>query len=234
MRILALETSTEFGSCALWQEGRILAADCPAGVAHSTTLIPLAQQLLATAGIGFAALDAIAFGMGPGAFTGLRVACGIAQGMAVALDKPVLPVGSLECMAWAAGGKRVLSLLDARMGEVYVGAFIRGVDGPQAVTALQVLRPEEIRLPEGEGTDWLREDCQVVGNALSVYPTLVGNFSALTQMPDLLPHARPLAELAALALARGEGLDPALALPRYVREKVARTTAERLSTGGRV
>jgi tRNA threonylcarbamoyladenosine biosynthesis protein TsaB len=233
MRILALETSTESGSCALWQEGRVLAADCPAGMAaHSTTLIPLARQLLATAGIGFAALDAIAFGMGPGAFTGLRVACGVAQGMAVALDKPVLPIGSLECMAWAAGGERVLSLLDARMGEVYVGAFVRSADGPQAVTRLQVLSPEEVSLPRSVA--WSSSNCQVVGNALSAYPQLAERFLASARiLPDLLPHARPLVELAALAFARGEGLDPALALPRYVREKVARTTAERLGAGGR-
>ncbi|MDR1887987.1 MAG: tRNA (adenosine(37)-N6)-threonylcarbamoyltransferase complex dimerization subunit type 1 TsaB [Zoogloeaceae bacterium] len=233
MQILALETSTESGSCALWQDGRVLAADCPAGESHSVTLIPLVQQLLATAGSSFSALDAIAFGMGPGAFTGLRVACGIAQGMAVALDLPVLPVGSLECMAWAAGGERVLSLLDARMSEVYMGAFTRHVDGPQAVIDLQVLRPEEIRLPEEAG--WLPEGCQIAGNALSAYPQLGERFSAPWQtLPDILPHARPLVELAALAFARGEGQDPALALPRYVRDKVARTTAERLAVGGRI
>ena len=221
MQILALETSTESGSCALWQDGRVLAADCPAGESHSATLIPLAQQLLATAGSDFSALDAIAFGMGPGAFTGLRVACGIAQGMATALDKPVLPVGSLECMAWAAGGGRTHSLLDARMGEVYVGAFTRHADGVRAVGELQVLRPEDIKLPEG---------FQVVGNALLSYPQLLERFAHHTKIqPEILPHARPLVELAALAFARGEGLDPSLALPRYVRDKVARTTAERLA-----
>jgi tRNA threonylcarbamoyladenosine biosynthesis protein TsaB len=230
MQILALDTSTETGSCALWQDGRVLAADCPAGESHSATLIPLVQHLLANAGSGFASLDAIAFGMGPGAFTGLRVACGIAQGMAVALDKPVLPVGSLECMAWAAGGEKVLSLLDARMGEVYVGAFIRHADGVQAVGELQVLRPEDIQLPEG----WSPENCLIVGNALLAYPQLAEHFAAWQTLPDILPHARPLAELAALAFARGEGQDSALALPRYVRDKVARTTAERLADGRKI
>ncbi|GHT96859.1 tRNA (adenosine(37)-N6)-threonylcarbamoyltransferase complex dimerization subunit type 1 TsaB [Betaproteobacteria bacterium] len=225
MQILALETSTESGSCALWQDGCVLAADCPAGASHSATLIPLAQQLLASVGSDFSTLDAIAFGMGPGAFTGLRVACGIAQGMAVALDKPVLPVGSLECMAWAAGGEKVLSLLDARMGEVYVGAFTRHAGGVQVVGELQVLRPEDIELPT---------DFQLVGNALLAYPQLLERISPhAKKLPGILPHARPLVELAALAFARGEGLDPSLALPRYVRDKVARTTAERLADGVR-
>lgn len=230
MQILALETSTESGSCALWQNGRVLAADCPAGESHSATLIPLVQQLLANAGSGFTSLDAIAFGMGPGAFTGLRVACGIAQGMAVALDKPVLPIGSLECMAWAAGGEKVLSLLDARMGEVYVGACIRHADGAQVVHELQVLRPENIRQPE----DWSPKNAQIVGNALLAYPQLSEHFSSWQTLPNILPHARPLVELAALAFARGEGQDPALALPRYARDKVARTTAERLAEGGKI
>jgi tRNA threonylcarbamoyladenosine biosynthesis protein TsaB len=225
MQILALETSTDSGSCALWQDGRVLSADCPAGQPHSETLIPLAQRLLAEADSSFATLDAMAFGMGPGAFTGLRVACGIAQGMAVALDRPVLPVGSLEAMAWAAGGKRVMSLLDARMGEVYCGLFERRNEGPLACSALTVQKPQTLPLPQED--DW-----QVVGNALRVHAQLATRFAAWTCLPHILPHARSVAELAALAFLRGEAQDPALAAPCYVRDKVARTTAERLSDGG--
>jgi tRNA threonylcarbamoyladenosine biosynthesis protein TsaB len=228
MQILALETSTESASCALWQEGETLVADCPADAPHSATLLPLAQQLLAMAQSSFSALDAIAFDMGPGAFTGLRVACGIAQGMAAALDKPLLPIGSLECMAHAAGGGRVLSLLDARMGEVYTGAFCMSATlEPQATGAIRLLKPEEICLPD----DWSETDAiQVVGNALSAYPQLAERFRACRCLPQIGPHARSLANLAARALARGEGLDAALALPRYVRNKVARTTAERAAS----
>jgi tRNA threonylcarbamoyladenosine biosynthesis protein TsaB len=225
MQILALETSTDSGSCALWQDGRVWTRDCPPGQPHSETLIPLARQMLMEAGSGFAALDAIAFGMGPGAFTGLRVACGIAQGMAMALDCPVLPVGSLEAMAWAAGGERVVSLLDARMGEVYCGFFERGEAGPAACSELVVQRPETLPLPQGEG--W-----QAAGNALRVYPQLAARFSAWAHLPHILPHAGSVAELGALAFLRGEARDPALATPRYVRDKVARTTAERLADGG--
>ncbi|MDR2625813.1 MAG: tRNA (adenosine(37)-N6)-threonylcarbamoyltransferase complex dimerization subunit type 1 TsaB, partial [Zoogloeaceae bacterium] len=167
----------------------------------------------------------------PGMFTGLRVGCGIAQGMAAALDKPVLPIGSLECMAYAAGGKQVLSLLDARMGEVYTGAF--RMDKPleiQAAGAIRLLKPQDLALPD----DWPEtEAVQVVGNALLAYPQLAERFCRCHCLPRIRPHASPLAELAAEAFRRGEGRDPALALPRYVRDKVAYTTAERAAAGGR-
>ncbi|MCL2635563.1 MAG: tRNA (adenosine(37)-N6)-threonylcarbamoyltransferase complex dimerization subunit type 1 TsaB, partial [Betaproteobacteria bacterium] len=116
MLILALETSTELGSCALWRDGAVLERRCPSGRPHSETLLPLVRELLGEAGVGIAALDAIAFGVGPGAFTGLRVACGAAQGLAVAAGRPLLPVTSLEAMALQAGDGEVLALLDARMG----------------------------------------------------------------------------------------------------------------------
>lgn len=226
MQILALETSTDFGTCALWQDGQILTASCPTGRPHSETLIPLIQQMLAEAGSSFASLDALAFGMGPGAFTGLRVACGIAQGMAVALDRPVLPVGSLEAMAWETGAAKVLTLLDARMGEVYGGAFQRQEQGLVPLLDLVVQAPDQLPLPAGP--DWV-----VAGNALKAYPLLLERFSAWNCQPDILPHARSVASLGAQAFARGEALDPALAAPRYVRDKVARTTAERLADGGK-
>lgn len=227
MQILALETTTDFGTCALWQDGRILSATCPPGRPHSETLIPLVQGLLAEAGSGFAALDAIAFGMGPGAFTGLRVACGIAQGMAVALDRPVLPVGSLETMAWEAEAGQVLALLDARMGEVYGGSFRRTGTTVEPLGELVLAAPGALPLPP-PGEEWL-----AVGNALAAYPELQARCAGWECQPGILPHARSVAHLAAQALVRGEGLDPALAAPRYIRDKVARTVAERLADGGR-
>ena len=204
-----------------------MSAECPAGESHSLTLIPLAQRLLEEAGSAFSALDALAFDKGPGAFTSLRVSCAIAQGMASALDIPVLPIGSLECMAWSAcsAGEKALTLLDARMGEVYFGAFCREPEGVQTLRKIGLCRPEELMLPDGE--DW-----KIVGNALDAYPLLRERFSGYEQL-FLLPHAKPLAELAALAFLRGEGIDPALALPRYVRDKVARTTSEQMARGGR-
>ncbi|MDR1646583.1 MAG: tRNA (adenosine(37)-N6)-threonylcarbamoyltransferase complex dimerization subunit type 1 TsaB [Zoogloeaceae bacterium] len=228
MRILALETSTDAASCALWQDGRLTGVDCPAGRPQSETLLPLARQLLAEAGCGFRDLSAIAFDCGPGAFTSLRVGCGLAQGIACALDLPLLPVGSLEAMAQAAEAPRVLSLLDARMGEVYAAAFERLSDGRlQAVMPARVARPEALEFPEDES--WL-----AVGNALAAYPALSLRFAAPFQRPEILPHACALAELGAYALQRGEQLDPAAAGLRYVRDKVAQTTAERQAAGGRV
>ena len=99
MLILALETSTDFATCALWRDGEVAERVCPPGRPHSETLLPLVRDLLASAAAGVRDLDAIAFGCGPGAFTGLRVACGAAQGLAVVAGTPLLPVVSLEAMA---------------------------------------------------------------------------------------------------------------------------------------
>ncbi|MCL2076627.1 MAG: tRNA (adenosine(37)-N6)-threonylcarbamoyltransferase complex dimerization subunit type 1 TsaB [Betaproteobacteria bacterium] len=222
MRILALETSTEFASCAIWQDGSVESAKCPADVPHSLTLIPLAKRLLNEAGSDFSALDAVAFDKGPGMFTGLRVSCAIAQGMASALDIPVLPVGSLECLAWRAckEGEKAFCLLDARMGEVYFGSFMREREGVTPLLEVGLCRPDALMIPDNDS--W-----KVVGNALDAYPLLQERFSGQCLI-SLVPHAEPLVELAAFAFLRGEGIDPALALPCYVRDKVARTTLEQM------
>ena len=126
MNILALETAADPGSIALWRDGEVVARVCAAAQSNSATLLPLAEATLREAGLGFADLNAIAFGSGPGSFTGLRVACGVAQGLAFARDLPLLGVGTLEAMAQESGGRRVIVLLDARMGEVYAGFFEDG------------------------------------------------------------------------------------------------------------
>lgn len=229
MLILALETSTETGSCALWRDGKVLERRCPAGQTHSETLLPLVRELMAEGGAGFGQLDAIAFGVGPGAFTGLRVACAAAQGLAMAHDTPLLPVTSLECMAAATGGERVLALLDARMQEVYVGAYHRLANGQYAQDGdIHVLAPDAVPLPDGAG--WL-----ACGNALAAYPALAVRIAeaGFAAHGDILPLASTLAGLAAPRVARGEGIDAALAAPLYIRDKVAKTVAERLGEGGR-
>ena len=230
MRILSLETSTEQGSCALWRAGEVLERTCPAGRAHSETLLPLVGELFAEAGIALAQIDGIAFGCGPGAFTGLRVACGLAQGLAVAADLPLLPVVSLEAMAAASGEGEVLSLLDARMHEVYCAHYRRletGAGAWQLQGEIAVLPPSEIVFPET-----VRAAC---GNALRAYPELAARMDGQGWAihAGILPTARWLAYLAAPRLAAGAGIDPAAAAPLYIRDKVAKTVAERLQAGGK-
>ncbi|MCB4361690.1 tRNA (adenosine(37)-N6)-threonylcarbamoyltransferase complex dimerization subunit type 1 TsaB [Quatrionicoccus australiensis] len=228
MLILALETSTELGSCALWRDGELSERICPPGRSHSETLLPLVRDLLAEAGVAVAQLDAIAFGVGPGAFTGLRVACGAAQGLAVASDIPLLPLTSLEAMAAATGAEQVLALLDARMGEVYAGAYRRAADGYVLQGEIRVCAPVDVQIPAESG--WL-----ACGNAPAAYPLLAQRLAeaGLAVRSDILPTAAVLAQLAVPRLLRGEGIDAALAAPLYVRDKVAKTVAERLSEGGR-
>lgn len=230
MNLLALETSTDFGSCALWQDGEVRERACPSGVPHSQTLLPLVRELMREAGLRFAQLDGIAFGAGPGAFTGLRVACGVAQGLAVAAGRPVVPVCGLAAMAAATGAPRVLALLDARMGEVYAGNWRRRADdGDYRLDGdIRVSAPADVRLPAG--ADWL-----ACGNGLAAYPALAGRLGAagVRLRADILPKAAVVAAIAAARLALGEGVDPALAAPLYVRDKVAKTIGERLGEGGR-
>ena len=228
MQILALETSTELGSCALWRDGEVLERTCPTGRSHSETLLPLVRELLAEAGLKVSQLDAIAFGVGPGAFTGLRVACGGAQGLAVAAGLPLIPVTSLETIASLAGAERALALLDARMGEIYAGSY-RLIDGVYVLQGdIRVASPDAVVLP-GE-PDWL-----ACGNAMTAYPVLAARLNAvgIAVQAGVLPTAAALVRLAAPRAMRGEGIDAALAAPLYIRDKVAKTVAERLSEGGR-
>jgi len=228
MLILALETSTELGSCALLRDAEVIERRCPAGRSHSETLLPLVRELMQEAGLGIAQLDAIAFGVGPGAFTGLRVACGAAQGLAVACDLPLIPVTSLETMAVMAGASRVLALLDARMGEVYGGAYLVAGDDAVLQGEIRVTTPGDVCFPDGDG--WT-----ACGNALAAYPALAERVGATGMLlrPDILPLASTLVRIAAWRAARGEGIDPALAAPLYIRDKVAKTVAERLREGGK-
>jgi tRNA threonylcarbamoyladenosine biosynthesis protein TsaB len=228
MQILALETSTELGSCALWQDGILTERFCPAGRTHSETLLPLVRELLAEAGLSVAGLDAIAFGVGPGAFTGLRVACGAAQGLAMAADTPLVPVTSLEAIAEQSGAERVLALLDARMAEVYSGCYLRTDEGYALQGEIRLAAPAAVDLPTTAG--WL-----ACGNAPAVYQALGERLAAagIASRSDLLPTAAAVARLAVPRVRRGEGIDAALAAPLYVRDKVAKTVAERLGEGGR-
>lgn len=224
MKILALETATDPGSIALWLDGKVISRHCPDNLSNSAALLPVAEAAIKEAGIGFADLDGIAFGMGPGSFTGLRVSCGVAQGLAFARDLPLLGVGTLDAMALASGGERVIVALDARMGEVYFGVFVGGV----LQGSIGVYAPDRVPVPDSPG--WL-----ACGNGLSSYPVLRERLSAVVAewRPEIMPHAEFVVRLAAPRMERGERIDPADAAPLYVRDKVAKTVAERLAEGGR-
>jgi tRNA threonylcarbamoyladenosine biosynthesis protein TsaB len=224
MNLLAIETSTELGSIAVWKDGELLRRACPATLSHSETLLPLISATLREAGLGFADLHGIAFAAGPGSFTGLRVACGVAQGLAVALDLPVIAVGTLDAMALASGSERVIVMLDARMGEVYYGLFSDGLP----LAPVVVCQPSAVLIPGSPG--W-----HACGNGLAAYPVLRQRLAARVHFwqPELVPDAGAVARLAAPRLARGEGVDAAAATPLYVRNKVALTVAERLAKGGK-
>ena len=224
MNILALETATDPGSIAIWLDGRVVVRSCPEGASNSATLLPLVEETLAAEGLGFADLDGIAFGVGPGSFTGLRVACGVAQGLAVAREKPLLGIGTLAAMASLVECDRVIVALDARMGEVYFGLFENGVQQGE----VGVFLPDAVPLPDSSG--WV-----ACGNGLTAYPALYERLSACVSIwrPDVMPCAGAVACLAAPRLVQGEQMDPADAVPLYVRNKVAKTVAERLAEGGR-
>ena len=224
MNLAAIESSTHHLSVALSCAGELRQRSAVVVNGGSAMLLPWLQELLAEAGIGLAALDALAFGAGPGGFTGLRLACGLVQGLALGLDLPVLGVCGLEAMALQAGSGKVVAALDARMGEIYYACYAVAGDAVEILAAPVCASPQQLSPPPGSG--WI--GC---GDAFSAYPQLWRDELA-GRREDLLPTAAAVVRLAAPRLQRGEGVDAALAAPLYVRDKVALTTAERLARGG--
>jgi len=219
MKFAAIETSTEWCSVAVWIGGEIAGLEERAGNRHSELVLPMLDRLLAAGGLSMRQLDAVAFGAGPGSFTGLRIACGAAQGLAFARGLPVRGVSTLEAMAEESGAARVVACLDARMHEVYYSAVEKTPQGWREVVAAQCVAPALAPAPPGDG--WT--GC---GNGFSAYEgSFKGRFSDL--MPEIHPSAVAVARLAAPRLAAGEGVDAALAVPVYVRDKVAFTVEER-------
>jgi tRNA threonylcarbamoyladenosine biosynthesis protein TsaB len=216
MRFAALETSTDRCSVALWDAGEIASLERHAGQRHGESLLPMLRSLLAQAGIGVGQLEAIAFGAGPGSFTGLRIACGAAQGLALAHDRPVIGISTLEAIAEEAGAARVLACIDARMREVYCSALEKRGQRWHEVIAARCVAPEAVAAPPGEG--WI--GC---GDGFAVH----GPLGLALVRPEIRPTAAAVARLAAPRLAAGEGTDAALAAPLYLRDKVALTTDER-------
>src|SRR5882672_2881492 len=151
MRFASIETSTEWCSVALWASGEIAALERRAGMRHSELALPMLDRLLAAAGCSIAQLDAVAFGAGPGSFTGLRIACGVAQGLAFARGLPVIGVSTLEAMAEESGEARVVACLDARMHEVYYSAIEKTGPGWREIIPAQCVAPAAVKLPTGDG-----------------------------------------------------------------------------------
>ena len=221
MRILALDTSTEACSVALLLDGDLSMRFQLTERSHAELVLPMVEGLLRDAGIALTDLDGLAFGRGPGAFTGLRIACGVVQGLALGAELPVAPVSSLAAVAEqvaAPAGENVLVCNDARMGEVYWGVFRRGADG--AITGLcdeVVSRPDAVALNAPRAMHF-------AGNALPQYPVLIGRLRAdgLQFHEGVYPRADAVARLGARELAAGRGVPPEQALPVYVRDDVAR------------
>jgi tRNA threonylcarbamoyladenosine biosynthesis protein TsaB len=221
MRLLALDTSTEACSVALLLDGEMRMRFELTERSHAELVLPMVESLLEEAGVGLADLDGLAFGRGPGAFTGLRIACGVVQGLALGAGLPVAPVSSLAAVAEqvpAAAGAAVLVCNDARMGEVYWGVFRREQDG-----GITPLWDEAVSAPDRVGVG-VPVAHHAAGNALPRYPALAQRLRAAgLQLRDgVYPRADAIARLGAIELVAGRGVSAEQALPVYVRDDVAK------------
>lgn len=221
--LLALDTSTEYCSVALFAQGEIRQRVELAGQSHSRRLIPMIEALLAEAGLTARSLGGVAVAIGPGSFTGVRIAASVAQGIAFGAGVPVAGVGTLDAMAWGDGRDDVLVCVDARMGELYIGAYRRRAGGVVPLLGPVVAGPAA--LPDLPPGDWTG-----IGNGFAIQAEALG-----ARWPGRMKSgnvgARPEArDVLSLAMARHpEGFpdQPESLLPLYVRDKVALTMAER-------
>ena len=230
MRVLAFDTSTEWLTVAVGDGLSWMTHRERAGVANSERILPAIDALLAKAEWQLADLNGIAFGAGPGAFTGIRIACSVAQGLALGADLPVVPVPTLQALAQQAwrdhAATRVFACLDARMREVYFAFYVRNGNEWIAQSEPSVQKPSEIAALVGTG--WIG-----AGDGFAAYPELATLEGVAGVHADALPSAQSIGELALPILAKGQGVAAAEALPLYVRHRVALTTAER-SAGARL
>lgn len=225
--ILAIETSADVASAALLHGDRLTVREVTrttVAQTHSQTILPLVQTLLADAGVRLAQCDAIAFGAGPGSFTGVRTACGVVQGLAFGAQLPAVSVITLQAMAQAcrevSGAKDVLAVLDARMGEVYWAQY-RYVDVWQTVVEPTLSAPEDVA-PIGFVI--------ACGNGLAEYTSVfAGKYFVVDGQPDIMPHAAQIASLGRIEYNQHRRLAARDAQPLYLRNKVALTTIERMA-----
>jgi tRNA threonylcarbamoyladenosine biosynthesis protein TsaB len=219
MNVLALDAATEACSAALLAAGAVSERYEVIGRGHAGRLLPMVDELLQEAGLALADLDGIAFGRGPGGFTGLRIAAGIAQGLASGGRRPVVPVSNLAAVAAAAarssGHPQVLVCMDARIGQVYWAAFDCSGDRPRARLGERLSNPGEVEPPRG--ARWFG-----AGHGFAAYPEIARRLSGALAGIDasLLPRAADIARIGARELEAGGGLEAAQALPVYLRDDV--------------
>jgi tRNA threonylcarbamoyladenosine biosynthesis protein TsaB len=228
LNILAIETSTEYCSVALWQDG-VLSERCElVGQKHSEVLLAMVDALLTDAGIRVKQVDGIAFGKGPGSFTGVRIACGVAQGLAFGAGVNVVGVCTLQALAEASGKDKVIAAIDARMGELYLAAYEKRNGAWTTLVEPCLCKADDAPAVAGDG--WFG-----AGTGFAVNPS-TGSGQALAahygkQLAGVdaqaVPQAGSIARLAAAEFANGNAVDAALALPLYLRDKVALKTSER-------
>jgi len=223
MKLLALETSTEYCSVALYLDGAISERFELVGQKHSERLIDMVAAVLADAGVALTDLDGIAYGAGPGSFTGVRIACGTTQGLALGASLPVCGVCTLQALAQASGHSRVIAALDARMGEIYHAVYELQQGEWIALSEPNLCKAEAAAQVIGEG--WYG-----VGSGFAAYRDAlqVRYGSQLRGVDDAaVPHAAAVLAIAVSTFEAGLGQDAALAQPLYLRNKVALKTAER-------
>ena len=218
LRLLGVETGSDACSAALHVDGDVLEKYQVAPRRHAAIVLPMMESLLAEGGLTVAELDALVLGRGPGSFTGVRIAAAVVQGIASAADKPVVCISSLAALAQGALRKtsatKVLAGFDARMGEVYWGAFAQIRGRMQALQDEVVIVPEQAPRPDANA-DWTG-----VGSAFQTYGEVLG-VACSKLLPQALPHAQDLMPLAVHAWKRGECVSAHQALPVYLRDQVA-------------
>jgi tRNA threonylcarbamoyladenosine biosynthesis protein TsaB len=224
VKLLAVETSTELCSVALLRDGDLFVEEALAENRHSELLVPMIRRLLERARLSAQQMDVFGFGQGPGSFTGIRIACGIVQGLAFAAGRPVVPVPSLLALAEQSNESRVIAALDARMGEAYVAAYARnGADWDEVIAPCLA---DATGLPPLPGRRWV-----ATGSGFDRHPWLREAYRDSVEMSfeNDLPRAGAVARIAARRFGRGAAIAAEQAAPLYLRDKVALTTEERLA-----